>query len=116
MHELSIALSIVEVACEELERRGAVRAAAVHVRVGALSVVVADALHFCFDAATLGTALEGARLVIEDVPVRARCHACGDEHTLQNVARRRCPVCHGLLKEVISGEELEVVAMELIDP
>ena len=44
-HERSIAMSIVETAREEAERRGA-QATAVHLRAGALSGVVEDALFF----------------------------------------------------------------------
>jgi hydrogenase nickel incorporation protein HypA/HybF len=45
MHELSISMSIVETAREEAERRGA-QVTAVHLRRGALSGVVKDALFF----------------------------------------------------------------------
>jgi Zn finger protein HypA/HybF involved in hydrogenase expression len=45
MHELSIAMSMVETAREEAERRG-VQVTAVHLRLGALSGVVKDALFF----------------------------------------------------------------------
>lgn len=68
MHELSIALSLVELASEEASRLSASRVAALYVRIGASSGVVADALRFSFDLATEGTAIAGARLEIEDVP------------------------------------------------
>ena len=43
MHELSIAMSIIELAQEESERRG-VQVSAVHLKLGALSGVVKEAL------------------------------------------------------------------------
>ena len=49
MHELSIALSIVELAHEEAERRGGVRINAVHLKLGSLSGVVKEALLFSYD-------------------------------------------------------------------
>jgi hydrogenase nickel incorporation protein HypA/HybF len=67
MHELSIALSLVELASEELARLGDVRLGAVHVRVGTLSGVVPEALRFSFDVAADGTTIAGARLEIEPV-------------------------------------------------
>ena len=67
MHELSIALSLVELASEELARLGDVRLGAVHVRVGTLSGVVPAALRFSFDVAADGTTIAGARLEIEPV-------------------------------------------------
>lgn len=69
MHELSVAISLVDAACERLDALGDVRVEAVCVRLGPLSGVVKDALLFCFDAATQGTRLEGARLDIEDAPL-----------------------------------------------
>ena len=53
MHELSIALSLLDLVEEEAERRG-VRVAAVHVRLGPLSGVVRDALVSAFELAREG--------------------------------------------------------------
>ena len=64
MHELSIAIDLVEVACAQAERLGAVRVQALHVRVGRLSGVVKEALTFSFDMAAQGSTVEGARLEI----------------------------------------------------
>ena len=68
MHELSIALSLVDLACEEKERRQLPTVQALHLRVGSLSGVVRDALLFSFDMATAGTCIEGARLKVEETP------------------------------------------------
>ena len=66
MHELSIAVSLVELACEEVERRQLPRVQALHVRVGPLSGIVTDALRFSFDVAAAGTPIEGALLKVEE--------------------------------------------------
>jgi hydrogenase nickel incorporation protein HypA/HybF len=79
MHELSIALSIVELAAEEAERRGAVRVDSVHLRLGDMSGVVKESLLFSYDLACEGTPLEGSTLVIEEIPVMVYCPACGVE-------------------------------------
>jgi hydrogenase nickel incorporation protein HypA/HybF len=65
VHELSVALALVDAAADQARALGAVRVQAVFVRLGARSGVVKDALLFCFDAAAQGTAIEGARLEIE---------------------------------------------------
>jgi hydrogenase nickel incorporation protein HypA/HybF len=70
MHELSIALGLVELASEEAARQGRVRVETLYVRVGALSGVVPSALRFSFDVAAGGTAIEGAVLEIEEVAGR----------------------------------------------
>jgi hydrogenase nickel incorporation protein HypA/HybF len=66
VHELSIAVSLVELACEEVERRQLQRVQALHVRVGPLSGIVTDALRFSFDVAAAGTPIEGALLKVEE--------------------------------------------------
>jgi hydrogenase nickel incorporation protein HypA/HybF len=45
MHELSIAMSIVEMAQEEAQLRGNAKIKAVHMRLGLLSGVVKESLH-----------------------------------------------------------------------
>jgi len=51
MHELSIALSIVDMAQEESSRRGDVAIRAVHLQLGLLSGVVKDALLASYEMA-----------------------------------------------------------------
>lgn len=65
MHELSIAMSLVETVCEELPRLGRVSVKSVRIRVGPLSGVVPDALAFAFDVAAADSPIAGARLDIE---------------------------------------------------
>uniref|UniRef100_Q01S86 Zn finger protein HypA/HybF (Possibly regulating hydrogenase expression)-like protein n=1 Tax=Solibacter usitatus (strain Ellin6076) TaxID=234267 RepID=Q01S86_SOLUE len=66
MHELSIAMSIVEVASEEARRQGGARVDAVHLKLGALSGVVKEALLFSWDLACEESPVAGARLEIEE--------------------------------------------------
>jgi len=66
MHELSIALNIVEIAEEELTRHGGERVRAIHLQLGPLAGVAREALLFSFGLACEGTPVEGSRLCIED--------------------------------------------------
>ncbi len=67
MHELSIAVSIVEIAQEESERLGS-KVSAVHLKLGPLSGIVKEALLFSYDVACQDTPLEGSTLVILETP------------------------------------------------
>lgn len=113
MHELSIAMSMIEIAREEAVTRGGGRVLALHLRLGPLSGVVKDALLFSYEIAAAGTELEGSRLVIEEVPVTVFCRACNQQRTIETIQLLGCPVCGELTPEVISGRELQIVAMEL---
>jgi hydrogenase nickel incorporation protein HypA/HybF len=113
MHELSIALSILDFAGEESERRGGARVVAVHLKLGRLSGVVPEALRSAYELAREGSPLEKAELVIEDVPVEVYCAQCAAERALPAVVPLCCPVCGAVTPEIVRGRELEVVALEI---
>ncbi|MGE0490514.1 MAG: hydrogenase maturation nickel metallochaperone HypA [Vulcanimicrobiota bacterium] len=115
MHELSIAHSIVEMVSEVADREGATRILAIHLRIGALSAVVEEALRFAFEIAAVGTPAAEARLEIEAVPVTIFCQACQAEHQLASVQRFFCPVCQQPSAKIVAGNELEVVRLEVED-
>jgi hydrogenase nickel incorporation protein HypA/HybF len=66
MHELSIAQDIVATVTRHLppENRAPVRW--IRLSVGVLNHLTSDSLRFCFEAASEGTALEGAKLDIDE--------------------------------------------------
>jgi hydrogenase nickel incorporation protein HypA/HybF len=112
VHELSIAMSIVDLAGEEAARRN-VRVTAVYVSMGPLSGVVKDALLPAFDMAAAGTALEGSRLLVEESPVVVFCPACREERPLASIQSFRCPECGTPTADVVRGAELQVTALEV---
>jgi hydrogenase nickel incorporation protein HypA/HybF len=113
MHELSIATSMIEMAEAEAARHGGARVLAVHLKLGRLSGVVKDALLFSWDVACEDTPLAGARLVIEDSPVVVHCRACHEDRTLSAAEWLACPLCDTPAPDVVRGNELEVVALEI---
>ncbi|HXD85683.1 MAG TPA: hydrogenase maturation nickel metallochaperone HypA [Urbifossiella sp.] len=113
MHELSIAMSIVEMAAEEVAERGGTRVHAVHLKIGQLSGVVGAALRSAFEMARESeTALAAAVLRIEEVPVTVRCIRC-DGDRVASFPELRCRVCGASTPHVLGGRELEVVALEI---
>lgn len=112
MHELSIAMSIAEAVSEESQRRG-VQVSAVHLRLGALSGVVKDALLFSYEMACQDTPLAGSRLIVEELPVIVFCPQCRQERTLTSVQLFACPECGTPSMDVRQGKELEVFALEV---
>ena len=111
MHELSIAMSIVDMAQEEAERRS-VCIDAVHLELGALSGVVKEALLFSYEIACNGTPLEGSRLVVNEIPIEVYCQTCNMPKTLKSIQWFCCPECGTPTADVMQGKELEVVALE----
>jgi hydrogenase nickel incorporation protein HypA/HybF len=112
MHELSIALSITDMAAEEAERQGGGRVVAVHLRLGPLSGVVKEALLSAYELAREGSAVETSRLIIEEVPLRIFCTTC-DAERVAFIQEMCCPVCGAAPARIVSGREMEVVALEI---
>jgi hydrogenase nickel incorporation protein HypA/HybF len=112
MHELSIAMGIVDAAMDEARQRG-VQFSAVHLRLGALSGVVKDALLFSYEVACQDTPLAGSRLIVEDIPVAVFCAGCGDTRVLDSVQSFACPECGTPTMDIRQGKYLEVFALEV---
>ena len=113
MHELSIALSLVEGAEEHARRLGESRVVALHVKVGPLSGVVPDALLLAYGVASEGTMLEGSRLAIEQTAVMIHCSHCNRETAPESLQSMSCSECGHPPSRVVQGQELELVALEV---
>ena len=113
MHELSIAMSIIELAEEEADRRGGLQITAVHVRLGCLTGVVKEALLSSYEIAREDTPLAESKLVIEEVPGVIFCPACNARRPVDSAEWFRCGECGALAAELIEGKELEVVSLEV---
>ena len=108
-------MSIIEGASQEALNHGGAQVHAVHLKLGAMSGVVKDALLFSYGLACEGTLLEGSKLVVEEVPVTVYCSACQEEKTLDSIQRFCCLTCGTLTPDIVSGKQLELVAIEITE-
>lgn len=113
MHELSIAMSILDLAEEEAERLGCAGIAAIHVKIGPLSGVVKEALLSAYELAAEQTSLRQCRLIIEEVPIAVRCSSCHAERPVRSMQSFCCAECGTPSSVVIRGRELQVTGLEL---
>ena len=114
MHEMGIALQIVEIATASLPANlGEARVTAVNLKIGKLAAVVPESLRFCFDVAVKDTLLTGAKLVIEEVPVVARCKDCNAQWTIDEPVFI-CKNCQSGSLEILSGRELDIESIEVV--
>jgi hydrogenase nickel incorporation protein HypA/HybF len=113
MHELSIAMSMIDMASAEAALRGGVTVNAIHLRLGPLSGVVKEALLFSYEIACQGTSLEGSRLLIEEIPIEGFCSCCNAERAAVSAQMLSCVTCQTPMPQVLRGRELEVSALEI---
>jgi hydrogenase nickel incorporation protein HypA/HybF len=112
MHELGIAQSVLESVAVEAARHNGAKPTKIALRIGELAAVDPEALRFAFEAITKDTELEGLQLEIENCPRRHRCLECQTEFTVREFDFQ-CPQCGSMRSESISGDELEMVYLEL---
>ncbi len=106
MHEMTIAVNIVDIAVQTAQAANAKKINKITVEVGALSGVVPESLEFCFGEACKGTMAEQAELELIRIPASAHCTSCGftfETDQFLNI----CPKCG---REVLAsgGQELQV--------
>lgn len=113
MHELSIVLSIIEAAEEQVRKHQAHRVESIDLAIGELAGIERPALDFAWEAAAPDTVLAGAERHIADIPARARCMDCGYEFPVKEYYEA-CPKCQEYFTEIVQGKELKIQSLTLI--
>ncbi len=108
MHELGIVVQVVDLASA---RANGARVHKLTLEIGKLSLVMPEAVRFCWDVAAKGTALEGCVLDIVLVDGRGRCRACSAEVLLERPLGR-C-TCGSTDLEWIGGMDVRIAKMEV---
>ncbi|HDG98853.1 MAG: hydrogenase maturation nickel metallochaperone HypA [Deltaproteobacteria bacterium] len=112
MHEMSIAQSLLDIIKEEMAKNDAKVLRTVRLHIGQLTAIVPESLSFCFEVMTAGTELEGAKLIMEIIPLVGHCQSCDRDFQIENYAFA-CPYCQSTDIKTVSGEELSIVEMEV---
>ena len=107
MHEMSIAMNIVEIVSTHVQNEGGSKVHQIEVEVGDLAGVLTDSLEFCFEAASKNTVADGAELKIIDIPGKGKCQECDKEFAVDSFLTL-CPYCNGFSVDLIQGKELRV--------
>jgi len=110
MHELTLAMAIVELAEGEAEKNNATSVQGIDLEVGVLSGVEADALEFAFLLAVKNTSLKHATLNIIRTLGLGRCHVCSRNFVMNEICTP-CPECNMPAGKIIEGQELRIVSL-----
>jgi hydrogenase nickel incorporation protein HypA/HybF len=113
MHEVSIALSLLNIAEKYCEREGYKSIESINVKIGKASGVMPEALLFAFDAVKIGTIAEKARLVINEIPVTGFCNNCKKSFSIEEPYVLFCPKCGNASLRLDTGRELDITEMEV---
>jgi hydrogenase nickel incorporation protein HypA/HybF len=113
VHELSICQALIAQVEQIATSHSAQRVALVKLRIGPLSGVEASLVQYAYPFASAGTLAAESTLVIEAVPLKVGCEACGAE-TEAEPNWLICGACGSCLTRVVSGDEMMLMSVELI--
>jgi hydrogenase nickel incorporation protein HypA/HybF len=110
MHEMSIAMNIIEIASSAARAEGARAIGCIELEIGTMAGIMLESLEFCFEAAAKGTLAEGAVLDITSIPAEGRCTVCNKISAVDSLAAQ-CPYCGAYLLGLLKGTELKIKAI-----
>ncbi len=107
MHELSIVMSIIDIAEKEIYKAGGGIVGEIELDIGQLSTIEMEAFDFAWQQGIKGSFLEDAKLIVNRIEGKAKCLECDIEFPITNYYDS-CPVCGGHFNQIIQGKELKV--------
>ena len=112
MHELSIAMEIVDIVGTEVEKNGGKNVEELELEIGEMAGIVFEALDFALEEAVKGSILEKADIKILKTPGKAQCQDCGKKYYVTDFFSL-CPECNSPRSEIIQGKELKVKSIKI---
>lgn len=110
MHELSIAISIVDTAIKQATMASASRVSEVELDIGTHSGIEYESLEFALEVAVKDTILEKTLFRINRVEPVAECPACEHLYTPEGMFSY-CPKCKEQGIRLIQGTELQIKSL-----
>jgi hydrogenase nickel incorporation protein HypA/HybF len=105
MHELGIAMRIVDIVSNVAKANEVKAIDAIHLDIGELTGIVPDALLFSFEAAARDTCMANAQLMMNIIPGKARCNQCQTVFSPEHFFTV-CSECGSTDCDIINGKEL----------
>ncbi len=105
MHEMSIAVELLQQLETLALEHGADHVDDFAVTAGAMRGIVPEALDIAFESIAKGTLAEGAKLKLEIIPVIARCKQC-DHQFPPGEDSFLCELCNQADVDIIQGNEI----------
>lgn len=112
MHEMSIAMNIIELASAAAREEGAKAIDSIELEIGTMAGVMIESLEFCFEAAAKGTLAEGAVLDITSIPAEGRCTVCNKISAFDSLTAQ-CQHCGEYLLSLSTGKDLKIKAITI---
>jgi hydrogenase nickel incorporation protein HypA/HybF len=108
MHELAITEDVFKKALTYSKDKNMEKVKSIKIRIGETLLHDLEEVKQIFSMLSSGSILEGAKLELELMPLKAKCVSCGSDFA-EKTLRMDCPQCGGTNISITSGKEIEIV-------
>lgn len=112
MHEVSIAVNILEIVEAELIKNNGHKVNRLHLEVGAISGVVVESLQFALDASRPDGVIKETDIVIDEIAAIVKCRSCGHKFEADDYYVV-CPKCQDMQLDFLSGRDLKIKSISI---
>lgn len=112
MHEMSIALNILEIVDRTARSNGVASVTTIFIEVGTLAGVMIPSLEFGLDVAKRNTIAKDAQIQIAEIQGKGECPECGNTYPM-TFPIEPCPKCKNCYLRMTAGDELRVREIEV---
>ena len=112
MHEMALAQNIVDTIGTKVDP-DLEKLAAIHIEMGAFSGVVADSLDFCLKTILSEKNNGHVTVNITEIPTIALCE-CGTRYSLTDIFES-CDQCQSFTRELVSGMDVMIKSVEMVE-
>lgn len=112
MHEMAIAQGILDIVLKSAAEHKATKVTSIKLLIGQMTQIEPQSLTFGFEALSIGSIAEGAKIDVTIVPLVGQCDSCKQQFSVEGYCFL-CPNCNSASVSVISGRELAVEYLEV---
>lgn len=110
MHELSIAMSLVDIAKQEVKKRGAGAITEIELELGEFCGLDFECFNFSLNAVLTGQGLANTKIVSNIIEAEMECTDCGVTFRPDSLFAD-CPTCESSNTRLLKGEELRIKSL-----
>ncbi len=110
MHELSLAMEVIELAVREAEKNRISVILEMEIEVGDLSGVEADTFRSALEMIVRDTILENTLINVVRTPALGYCSNCNNEYEMRE-RLATCPLCRAYPSAIRGGQDFRLVSI-----
>ncbi len=110
MHELSLALEVIDLVSKETQKKSLSRVFEMEIEVGTLSGVEAETFQSALEMVVKGTLLEDAKIQINQTFAVGTCSDCQKDFNMKE-RMATCSDCRSYPSKIIGGDQFRVVSI-----